>query len=365
MAQLDSPEAPPVRPLAPARKIIETWLLKSNREHLSRKLRMSLADSCNLRCFFCHNEGQGFGRVGVSRMSISDYREIVRSAVQAGVSEVKLTGGEPMLYRDGKHDIADLVAGLAELRKESHFGLSVITNGLLFPRYADRLKQAGLDRVTFSLHTLDQAMFRRLIQPTGRNSPDDVLKAIELAIAKEMTPVKVNTVLFGTEEDGNIGEIGAIVEACRKLGVAQLRFYTLLGHENFPDYQSWYRFWDQDLLAKLGSALYDSPEEREALVRDAAEFLDLATKVVYPKRTLVIGADGIEVAIEAMEAGRFELSEIPDEGPYALRLSASGELRGVLSTAAEAIDITAAMAGGDRGAALTEAFRRAQEHLLP
>jgi molybdenum cofactor biosynthesis enzyme MoaA len=336
------------------------------REHISRKLRISLTDTCNLRCFFCHNEGQGDFARARSPLSISDYRRIVRAAVGAGISEIKLTGGEPLLYRNSGHNVIDLVAELRAIRGIQHFGLSMTTNGLLLKRHATALKRVGLDRVTVSLHTFDGARHRTLLN-SGRASdgPAEICQAIQIAVSEGLTPVKVNTVLFGHGDDSNVSELPDMVRMCRILGVRQLRLYTLLGHELFPDHADWYRFWDSELLEQVGRTLFTDSTDAAAFADAVAGMLEVRQAALYPKPTLVVTSGSLEVAVEDLQVGRFGSYDLPDEGPYALRLSAAGELRGVLSRSAPALDLRNLLQRTDSDAELEEAFRVARRDLIP
>lgn len=346
----------------------EVRSLLYEREHISRKLRISLTDSCNLRCFFCHNEGQGgFGRVRSSQFTVADYRRIVEAAVTAGIREVKLTGGEPLLYRNSGQDIVDLVSGINSLREKHQFGLSLITNGLLLHRYADDLAGAGLDRVTISLHTLDKAIHRSLISANGshRDGPSDILQAIRVAVNVGLTPVKVNTVLFDGERGSNLPELAALINQCEQLGVSQLRLYTLLKHERFPDHSTWYRFWDRKLLTELGNAMYGCQRVVSDFTEAATRALSIRKTALYPKPVLIMTTGKLEVAIEDMETGRFESLGLPDEGPYALRLSASGQLRGLLPQDSPSFNLRAMLDQEEAPAKLKVAFITARNELLP
>ena len=343
---------------------VTTWVQRHDRDQLSRKLRLSLTDACNLRCFFCHNEGQAPPAPASRAMpGLEDVVRMVRAAVQAGVREIKLTGGEPLLYRDGPRTIVDLVRRIADLRTEP-FGLSMTTNGVLLGRHAAALKAAGLDRVTVSLHTLDDRRFGSLIGPRSRPGlPAAIATALRTARDAGLTPVKVNTVLFGQGSDGNVDEIPQIVRACRAAGVHTLRLYTLLRHQNFPDHARWYRFWDDDLLHSVGAALYGGRAAAAEFARRALGFVQQWKGELYPKPTFVAEAGELQLEIETMESGRFDALEVADEGPYALRLSAAGLLRGALDAAAPALDLREPLRRGDE--ALVAAFRTARRELLP
>jgi molybdenum cofactor biosynthesis enzyme MoaA len=345
-----------------------TGIVLHDRKQISRKLRISLTDSCNLGCFFCHNEGQGaFGQTRADLIPAPDYLRIIKAAANAGIREVKLTGGEPLLYKRDGRSIVDLVADISSLRNHYHFGLSMTTNGLLLPRYAEELAEAGLDRVTVSLHTLDREKHSRLISLNGgrRDAPTDITDAIRLAVKARLTPVKVNMVLFGSGPNSNVSELTAIIRKCKDLGVSQLRLYTLLRHGRFPDHAAWYRFWDRELLATLGQALYGSASDTDDFADQALEKLSLRRDALYPKPTIVFTTGELEVTIEDLETGRFESRGLPDEGPYALRLSAAGQLRGVLDSEGRCLDLKSMLYRAEADDSLLAAFRLARRELLP
>ncbi len=157
--------------------------------HIIDYLRVSVTDRCNLRCVYCMPPG---GVEFVAHQDILSYEEIalfVRVAAGLGFSKVRLTGGEPLVRRG----VPGLVAQLAAVPGIA--GISMTTNGILLPRFAAELKQAGLTRVNISLDTLDADRYRRL---TRGGSFEQVLAGVESAFAAGLTPVKINVVL--TEE---------------------------------------------------------------------------------------------------------------------------------------------------------------------
>lgn len=156
-------------------------------------LRISVTDRCNLRCTYC------MPAQGVSPRShdeILRYEEIVtvvRAAAELGIHQVRLTGGEPLV----RLGIADLVRALAGIPGIDD--LSMTTNGLLLPRCAAELAQAGLQRVNVSLDTLRPERFAAITR-CGRI--EDALAGIEAAKQAGLTPVKINTVVIrGTNDD--------------------------------------------------------------------------------------------------------------------------------------------------------------------
>src|SRR5437870_12193374 len=164
-------------------------LLVDSHRRILRDLRVSITDRCNFRCLYCLPEteaAQNFYRgrwaampnstpivqQWVPRSKILTFEEIervVRLAVSLGIHKIRLTGGEPLLRKG----IEDLVARLAAIPGITD--LAMTTNGFLFPQKARALRQAGLQRVSFSLDSLDRETFKKI---TGRDGLDEVLRSI-------------------------------------------------------------------------------------------------------------------------------------------------------------------------------------------
>ena len=156
-------------------------------------LRVSLTDRCNFRCTYCM---PAEGLVWLPRGEILTFEEIVRLVgifVGLGVTEIKLTGGEPTVRRE--------VATLVGMLREAHPSLpmSMTTNGLLLDRLAAPLAEAGLDRVTVSCDSLLRHRFEEM---TRRDALDRVMQGLQAAEAAGLTPIKLNCVVIaGTNED--------------------------------------------------------------------------------------------------------------------------------------------------------------------
>jgi GTP 3',8-cyclase len=156
-----------------------------------RDLRVSVTDRCNLRCSYCMPaEVFGPDYAFLPRSEILSYEEIAiiaRAFAELGVRKIRITGGEPLLRRD----LARLVTMLRATPGIEDIALT--TNGLLLPQLARPLRDAGLDRITVSLDSLDDETFRRI---TGRATPvASVLKGLDAARAAGFAPVKVNMVV--------------------------------------------------------------------------------------------------------------------------------------------------------------------------
>jgi cyclic pyranopterin phosphate synthase len=156
-----------------------------------RDLRISVTDRCNLRCRYCMpREVFGPDYAFLDRADLLSYEEISRLArvfADLGVEKIRITGGEPLVRRD----LPVLVEQLAAI--EGVRDLCLTTNGVLLPRHAPALASAGLHRVTVSLDSLDDAVFRKMNDawvPVSR-----VLAGIDAAAGAGLAPVKINAVV--------------------------------------------------------------------------------------------------------------------------------------------------------------------------
>ena len=155
-------------------------------------LRISVMDRCNFRCTYCMPEsiyGDHYTFLdNQQRLSFDEIERLCRIAASLGVSKLRLTGGEPLL----RPKLHELVARLRQI--DGITDLAMTTNGVLLGRHATALREAGLDRVTVSLDTLDPALFHRM--SGGRGALDEVLAGIEAAQAARFPGgIKLNTVV--------------------------------------------------------------------------------------------------------------------------------------------------------------------------
>lgn len=176
-----------------------------------RDIRISVTDRCNFRCTYCMpREVFGKDYVFLPREDLLTFEEIervVRIFAGLGTEKVRLTGGEPLLRRG----IEDLVGKLSVI--DGINDLALTTNGSLLAKKAPALAAAGLDRVTVSLDSLDDTVFRMMSDvdfPVAR-----VLEAIDAAAAAGLTPVKVNAVV---QRDINGDQVVDMAKAFRGTG---------------------------------------------------------------------------------------------------------------------------------------------------
>ena len=156
-----------------------------------RELRLSVIDRCNFRCSYCMPADSLNGR-GVflpleKLLTDHEIQTVVRAFVKLGVHKLRITGGEPLL-RPG---LPALVAQLASITGLEDIALT--TNGVMLTRLANDLAQAGLNRITVSLDTLDEAVLARM--SGGRARLQEILAGIAAAEAAGFEQLKINTVV--------------------------------------------------------------------------------------------------------------------------------------------------------------------------
>ncbi len=195
-----------------------------------RDLRISVTDRCNFRCVYCMpREVYGRDFPFLPRSEVLTFEEIARVArvmTGLGVEKLRVTGGEPLVRRD----LPDLVAMLAALETPAGeaVDLALTTNGAALRPLARPLRDAGLRRITVSLDSLDDDVFRAM---NGVDFPvARVLDGIDAARSAGLSPVKVNTVVRRGLNDASILPLA---RWARREGLV-LRFieYMDVGHSN-------------------------------------------------------------------------------------------------------------------------------------
>lgn len=178
-------------------------------------LRLAVTDRCNLRCVYCMPP-QGVPHL--RHADILTYEEIVRFlriSVQAGISKVRLTGGEPLVRKDLDY----LIREISTLRPD--VDISLTTNGILLAQQAEKLAAAGLKRVNVSIDSLDPDTYHRI---TRVGDLAQALEGVETALDAGLEPVKINVVVL----EHLYGELEGFVDLVRRLPV----------HVRFIEYMS-------------------------------------------------------------------------------------------------------------------------------
>ncbi len=195
-----------------------------------RDLRISVIDTCNYRCNYCmpadkFTENHQFLRPH-QRLYFEEITWLARAFAQLGVNKLRLTGGEPLLRKDLHHLVAMLadIAGITDL--------ALTTNGLLLQRHLKALVDAGLNRVTVSLDSMDAAQYRALNGQRGDLAT--VLKAIDAALESPLKSIKLNCVIQkGVNED----QIVPLVQRFANTR-AVLRFIEFMDVGNVNDWRA-------------------------------------------------------------------------------------------------------------------------------
>jgi GTP 3',8-cyclase len=296
-------------------------------------LRVSLTDRCNLRCSYCMPPE---GLEWLPKPAVLTDDEVVRlvgiAVRQLGVTEVRLTGGEPLLRRG----LVGIVAGTAALRPRPE--ISLTTNGIGLDRLAEPLRAAGLDRINVSLDTLRPDTFRALAR---RDRLGDVLAGLAAAAATGLAPVKVNAVLMrGVNDDEAI----PLVRFCLERGY-QLRFI-----EQMPlDAQHGWRREDMvtadEILALLSAEYSLTPD-------------DPAARGSAPAEAFLV--DGGPARIGVIGSVTRPFCGACDR----VRLTADGQVRNCLFAAAES-DLREPLRSGASDAEIAALWRRAVASKLP
>jgi cyclic pyranopterin phosphate synthase len=185
-----------------------------------RSLRISLTNRCNLKCLYCHREGET--REINNEMTAKTIGNIVRASQAFGVDRVKFSGGEPLL----RNDLEEIIKSLPELRD-----VSATTNGVFLAHKAKSLAESGLDRINISLPSLLPEQYRKV---TGGDI-GKVLDGIDAAVDWGMTPVKLNMVLLKGINDK---EILKMMDFTRKFeGKVILQLIELMDFQGTAQYQ--------------------------------------------------------------------------------------------------------------------------------
>ncbi len=162
-------------------------MLKDKYSRTFTKLRVSLTDSCNYRCFFCMPQAPSFFKNG-EMLKFEELVRILRIFKGEGIDEVKLTGGEPLLYPR----LIELVREISGM-----FKVTITTNGSMLYRLWESLAEAGVKGFNLSLHTLKDNRYRLL----GPGNPLEIVKSMDEIVSAGLS-VKVNTtVIRGFNED--------------------------------------------------------------------------------------------------------------------------------------------------------------------
>ena len=289
-----------------------------------RDLRISLTDRCSLRCTYCMPADGVPWLKGPTLLTTDEIVRLVRIAVDLGVREVRLTGGEPLL----RPDVLEVVRALSDIRSENGpLDLSLTTNGLRLPSMAAPLRDAGLNRVNISLDTLQRARF---IELTRRDRLADTLAGIEAARAVGFAPIKLNALIMrGVNDD----EIVDLVDFAVQRGL-QMRF---IEHMPLDGGHTWRR---EEMV---------TAEEVLAAITERFDVEPLGHDGSAPAETFrVVGTDATVGVIASVTRAFCDRCD-------RVRLTADGQFRNCLFATTES-DLRTLMRDGADDARLAEAM---------
>lgn len=167
-------------------------------------LRLSITDRCNLRCTYCMPEEGITKKHHRDMLTFEELVEIVTAAVSLGIKKVRLTGGEPLVRRE----VVELVSRIAAIDQVEE--VCMTTNGVLLPKYAMRLKEAGLHRLNISLDTLDPKRYATI---TRVGTVEQAIQGIDAQRAAGFIGSKLNAVLTTETTDQEIRDLVAFAQS--------------------------------------------------------------------------------------------------------------------------------------------------------
>lgn len=178
-------------------------------------LRVSVTELCNLRCRYCMPEEGVAKKDHQQMMHTEEMVQAIRAAAKLGIKKIRITGGEPLVKRGIVH-LCEEVANIPGIEE-----VCMTTNGILLPKYAKELKEAGVSRLNISIDTLDPDKFRYI---TRIGELDDVIEGLKAAEEAGFENTKLNVVLTGGFNDD---EIEDFVDLTKELPY-EIRFIELM-----------------------------------------------------------------------------------------------------------------------------------------
>jgi len=204
-------------------------------------LRISLTDHCNLRCVYCMPEHMVF-RPTADLLQDEEILKLVRVFASLGFDKIRLTGGEPTV----RAHVVDIVRGIAAT--PGIRSLSMTSNGVNFARLAAQLAEAGLQRVNFSLDTLDPEKFRQL---TRRGFIEDVWAGIYAAEQVGLKPIKINAVVMRDYNDSDIIDLARLTFD----HPWQVRFIEMMPFAGATEFQEMQGMQEEEIKTRIEAAL--------------------------------------------------------------------------------------------------------------
>jgi cyclic pyranopterin phosphate synthase len=294
-------------------------------------LRIAVTPRCNLRCDYCHKEGEEIAscsRGTAEEMSVDEIVRIAKIAVNLGISRVKLTGGEPLMRKD----ICEIVKGIAAVPDLKD--LSMTTNGVMLGFQAKELRACGLKRVNISLPTLNAETYTKLTEGKLENA----LEGVKAAVATGFCPVKLNMVILNGI---NVDAVQDMMSFARQTGTI-LQLIELDPINVDEAYFSTYHKLLNEHEAMLRQKALTVETRRFMHNRRIYHLPDVTVEVVHP-------IDNTDFCLHCTR----------------LRVTSDGKLKPCLMRNDNLIDILAPMRHGASDDELKELFRRANQQREP
>lgn len=281
-------------------------------------LRITITNLCNLNCIYCHHDGMVDSK---DEMTPDEMYEICKIAKDIGVKKIRISGGEPLVRKD----IVEIVEKIAKLDFKD---ISLTTNGVLLEKYAEGLKEAGLDRVNVSLDTLNPETYAFV---TKKDYLDKVKKGILKAVDVGLYPVKINMVLM---KGINENEVYDMFEFTKEHGMV-LQLIELVESENCDD-------------DKFSAEYHYSLESLEEELASKADDI-MTRKFMQSRKKYYIDGGEIEV-VKPMDNTDF------CKNCTRLRITPDGKIKPCLLRNDNLVDIISYIRRGDDESQLKERF---------
>ena len=283
-------------------------------------IRVSITQKCNLRCFFCHREGELSPR---HEMSIEEITRIIRVACDLGMRRVKITGGEPLL----RSDVPQIIANVAPYATD----VSMTTNGIHLAKYAAALHRAGLKRINISLHSNSPQNYHKI---TGLDAFSAVKEGIDAAIKYHLEPIKLNMVVLNGI---NVTEIPKMIAFSRKQGlILQLIEFQPIQERSKP-------YWTQ--------YHYDLSELEKWLEEKAAS---IHKRSMHSRKQYHLIQNGQQAIVEVVKPIH---NSVFCQNCTRLRVTSDGKLKPCLFKNDNLVDLLTLIRDGESDETLRKAFK--------
>jgi cyclic pyranopterin phosphate synthase len=292
-------------------------------------LRIAVTRRCNLRCDYCHREGeQKRLEASAEEMAVDEIVRIAEIAVSLGITRIKLTGGEPLMRKD-LCEIVKGIAGIAGLKD-----LSMTTNGTMLGFMAQELRACGLRRVNISLPTLNADVYHKLTEGRIQN----VLEGVRAAGNAGFYPVKLNMVVLSHI---NVGHIPEMIDFARQTGTV----LQLIELDPVNVSRGYY------------STHHKSLDEQEAMLKEKA--LSVETRRFMHNRRIYRLPDATVEVVHPIENSEFCMH------CTRLRVTSDGKLKPCLMRNDNLVDLLTPMRKGASDEELRVLFERANANREP